>query len=188
MNQSGQPIASGRTLTREELDELDLLRAEIARLATQKDALVFVLGSYDPLKKHRLENVCNAIESTARGDISARLMDEFIPQSDGNLSGHYKFREIAMQADAIVGVVEDDQGGFTYEQGIIVERPDYFSKTYVLKKKYAPIIEKRKYSWMQSTSLFTELEYADRIYEWHGDREFATKRDELISDLQHHLR
>lgn len=172
-----------RDLTSAEREALLGLNAELARLGTLSDGFVFVVGSYHPDRKDRLVDVADSIEHWCNGDIRAKLMDQFLENTDSEVQGHLKFRKIAERADAIVGVVENDQGGFTYEQGIIVDNPEFFTKTFVLKRAYPDPIEHQQYSWMQATSLFDELERAGRLYEWTSNSTFSDTRNEVIRDL-----
>lgn len=172
-----------RDLTEKERNDLLDLDAELARMKMRCDGLVFVLGSYHPAKKPRLVEAGKVIQRSCRGTVIARLMEQFLDDGERDIPGHMKFRAIANRSDALVGVVEDDQGGFTYEQGIITDRPELFNKTFVLKRSYAPPIERARYSWMQSTSLFAELERYNRIYEWDTDRSYSTSTRRVAREI-----
>lgn len=183
MNRPGNTALFHRPLTRDEREDFLNLQAEIARLKTVSDRLIFVLGSYDDGKKVRLDRAQREIHSEAPGDYRARLMTEFLSEDDEELPGTLKFREIATQADALVGIAEDDNGGFVLEQGIITSNPAFFEKTFLLKRQYQDLLEHEHYSWMQATSLFDELERVDRIYRWRTEPEFDKALDTLITDV-----
>lgn len=188
MSGSDYQAILSRDFTREERNSMLHLSGELAYISSRFNHLIFILGSYKEEKKQRLIDVQEAIEQQIQNDAAALLMEEFLGEDEDQLPGHIKFRVIADHVDAIVGVVEDDQGGFTYEQGVIVDNPHLFQKTFVLKRAYSPTTERQKYSWMQATSLFAELEHASRIYEGSDESEYSKTGKELISDLETFLR
>ncbi|WP_256394199.1 hypothetical protein [Natronoarchaeum rubrum] len=155
---------------------------EVAELYLDHDTLVFVLGSFDDGKKHRLENFCGLTNSRPLNNAAARLMDEFLEDADRELQSNHKFKVLALHADAIVGVAEDDQGGFVMEQGILVDNPNLLDKTYLLRRNYGDDGNREKYCWMQN-GFFTELNNRNQVYDWGLGNSFDDSAREVLDDL-----
>lgn len=181
MNRSSGFLA--RDLEPHERNLLLELDRELTRISNLSDGIAFVLGSYDDTKRKRLSDVGDCLENWCHGDVHAVPMDGFLSDADGDIQGHLKFKIIATKADVIVGVLDDDRGGFTYEQAIIAENPDFFSKTYVLKRSYPTQLEHSQYNWMQATSFFDELDRVGRLYEWTTDESYDQARNRAMRDI-----
>lgn len=175
----------GRRLTPKERQSVLQLSREISELYLQNNRLIFVLGSYEEEKKSRLDEFCELVkEETVRQD-TAKLMDEFLDDDDKEnteLQGNQKFKIIANQADVIVGIAEDDVGGFVFEQGILVENQHLLDRTYLLRRDYGERRNQKEYSWMQD-SFFNELERRGQVYDWVGNGVFNTEATRLLRDL-----
>lgn len=159
-----------RDITREEMINVRTAISQHLLPLMDNEYKIFVLGSYGDGEKQYLETVQEILRDEYRNRCSSRarvfLMDD-VPGDDIWINLGIKFRLLADISDSIVGVAENDQGGFMFEQGIIATHEDYVRKTHLLKRQYASKKEEHShYSAMQASGLFDELRADNRLFEW----------------------
>ena len=167
----------GNSITPESFEDVLSLSDEIANKISYEN-LVFILGSFQDGKKTRLLSLQEQINTT-NVDSRAVLMDEFT-----NVEPIMKFRLIAHYSDRIIGICENDTGGFTLEQGIIVTKPDLFKKTHILKREYGEEEEKDNFSWMQSTGVFRRFEKRNRLWRWANSDQLEIQTQAIVNTLK----
>lgn len=125
----------GETLTPERLEAIQTaMHEDLGRFV---DATAyFVLGSYSPEERHRLEAVRDQLERDGatgdEADVDAFLMDEIHDITEFFTS---KFKLLVSYADHIVGVYAHSTGGHAWEAGyidqpILRQRTRAFYRTY----------------------------------------------------------
>lgn len=159
----------------------DLQPEEISRLTKavnshlspllQHEKCILILGSYEDEKHERLELVKEALNSQYRYQASSRaypyLMSDIGGEDDVWINYEIKFRFLADAADYIVGVAEDDSGGFLFEQGILTTEDSFRQKTVLLKREYGSSkLEHANFSAMQSNGVFQKLDRQGQLYRW----------------------
>lgn len=163
----------------EEFEALIELSSELVNPGVY-DTQCFVIGSYDPGEKSRLEHVKQEVNSWPGGTHRAYLMDEF---PDG-VHPIIEFQLIADYSDTIIGVFEHDEGGFQLELGMFILFDKYREQFSLLKRTYATEEEEHEnYNWMLSRGAFSLLDYYDSIQEWQTQDEFENEVDALLTDL-----
>lgn len=169
------------SLTPEEYEALKRGVAELSPIITT-DRSYFVLGSYGRPELRRLQLVKDRLNR--RPDAYAFLMVDVRTEWANT---YLTFRLLADYADAIVGVVEHDRGGFLVEQGYFTTLREYFEKTHVLRREYEDIMPAdvdtdvdldAPYSGMQ-TSIFEMLEDAGRLSTWATEDELRECAESL---------
>ena len=167
-----------RDITREEMIGVRNAISQHLVPLMDNEYKIFILGGYGDDEKQNLETVRGILrdEYRNRGSSRARVfLMEDVPGDDIWINFGIKFRLLADISDSIVGVAENDQGGFMFEQGIIATHPDYIEKTHLLKRQYSSKKEEHAhYSAMQESGLFAELRADDRLFEWSDTQELAT--------------
>lgn len=194
---NSNPLALLQQLCDQYLDR-DLKRDEVIQMrkATSQHLVplmehsrkIFLLGSFDDNEKERVKLVQNVFDSLyrIRGSSQARVytMDE-IPGQDIWINLDFKFRLLADISDYIVGVVEHDEGGFMFEQGILATNPDYRKRTRLLKREYGTTErEYAHYSAMQSEGLFEELDSRDQLFRWQDGGDLVEKTEDIFRDIE----
>lgn len=167
------------SLPPEEYEALMSLGADLANSSIY-DAQCFILGSYHPDKKPRLEQLRQTICDWPGGNYRAYLMEDF---PDG-LHPIVEFQLLADYSDHVIGVIEHDKGGFQLELGMIVLAHEFRDRFSLLKRTYPTEDEEHeKYNWMLDAGAFDLFEYYGDLWEWDETGEFDTRVDELLTDL-----
>lgn len=144
------------------------------------DDQCFIIGSYHPDEKPRLEYVQQVINEWSGRNHRAYLMEDF----PDDLHPIVEFRLIADYSDHIIGVFEHDEGGFQFELGMFILIDKYRGRFSLLKRTYPTKDEEReKYNWMLSKGAFTLLDYHDDLWEWSDIDEFEAEVDDLLTEL-----
>ncbi|WP_247005143.1 hypothetical protein [Halosolutus gelatinilyticus] len=184
MNEVDHSWLSDEGLSPRERQDVYRLDSELNSIRPQYDGLIFVLGNYDRGRREkRITDFREQAHEWGRADLAAVRMDQFLENVEDHLGGHCKFKVIADHADAIVPIIEDDEGGVTWEQAIIREYEKYQNKTFMMKRSYPGTHLHENYSWMQTTSLFSTLDENDRLYEWSSVLEFKVMIDNVLADI-----
>ncbi|WP_336022676.1 hypothetical protein [Halobellus salinisoli] len=171
------------SLTPEEYEALKQSVAEFTPIFSAGNSY-FVLGSYGHPEIRRLQLVKDRLNR--KPDAYAFLMVDIRSEW---MNTYLKFRLLADYTDLIVGVAEHAQGGFLVEQGYFTALEEYFTKTYVFKRKYdsldADAIDTsididNPYSGMQ-TAIFDMLDDAGRLYQWTSGDDLVDCAEALVS-------
>lgn len=177
-----------RELERDEV--IELRRAVSQHLVPLMDhpRKILLLGSFnddDEIHLEEIEKLLDAlyrVEGTSRAHVY-KMND--VPGQDMWINLDFKFRLLADIADCIVGVVEHDKGGFTFEQGILATNPDYRDKTRLLKREYDSTEEEHNhYSAMQSEGLFDELDAREQLFRWSDRAELIEGTEDIFQELE----
>lgn len=166
------------SLTNEEYEALKSLNTQLVNVS-QSDGQFFILGSYENGKKGKLIDVKKAINQWPGTNCSAYLMEDF----PGGLPSVVKFRLIADNSDYVIGICEDDKGGFQLELGMVIVLSEYFERTHLLKREYTGKKDEQKYSWMLRSGVFDQFQHHDRLWEWQTPQDFAQEAASLINRL-----
>lgn len=168
----GTPPGVLSSLHRNELDELDRLRAA--------QNVFFVLGSYDDPEKHRLTALGQILSEPSADE--AFTLEEIDPGVDVWENFYVKFRVFLLRTDHVVAVFESNDGGHELEIGEVD-----LDRVHVLKRDYESVsvdhdLEYAKYDAMLGT-LFDLLDRRDRLHEWETKREFYAAAAELSTTV-----
>ncbi|MDS0280368.1 hypothetical protein NDI85_21515 [Halomicroarcula sp. S1AR25-4] len=166
------------SLPREEYEALMAMGSELAN-PVKYDAQFFVLGSYNPNEKPKLEYLKTEANSWPGVNCRAYLMEDLAD----DLHPMVQFRVIADYSDSIIAICEHDQGGFQLELGMLLALSEYQDRFHLLKRSYSDTVEREKYNWMLDAGAFDLFDYQDRLHEWRDSAEFKAEVDTLLTDL-----
>lgn len=165
----------GETLSPDEYESLKTLNTELVN-ANRNQTSVLILGSYDRDKKPRLLYIKDSLAQSPT--CNPYLMEDF-----ADLNAVVKFQLVADQSDYIVGIVEDDQGGFQLEMGMTIVLARYFNRCTVLKRTYPEKGDRNVYNWMLQNGVFDLFDMHGRLREWGDDTPFETAAGNVVDDL-----
>lgn len=137
------------------------------------DHAFFVLGSYDPEEKSRLNETVEQLYN----DGHAFLLDDTLEAWE-NWTTHFKI--YADRATHIVGVFEHADGGHEWEAGYL-DHQKYRPKTYILKRQYPSLEPKEEPFDGMMAHYMILVARRGQLFEWNGDEDAET--DELEASL-----
>jgi len=145
-------------------DILDIIAADHA---------FFILGSYDPDEKSRLNKTADQLYN----DGHAFLLDDTL-QAWENWTTQFKI--YADRTTHIVGIFEHSDGGHEWEAGYL-DHQKYRPKTYVLKRRYPSLEPKEEPFDGMMAHYMILVDRRGQLFEWDGDED--TEAHELEQNL-----
>lgn len=137
-------------------DTLDIIAA---------DQSFFVLGSYNPEEKERLNEAVEQLYNEGH----AFLLDDTLEAWE-NWTTHFKI--YADRATHIVGVFEHSDGGHEWEAGYL-DHEEYRAKTSILKRQYPSLEpEAEPFDGMMAHYMIL-VDRRGQLFEWEGDEDIG---------------
>lgn len=137
------------------------------------DQSFFVLGSYNPEEKERLNETVRRLYNEGH----AFLLDDTLEAWE-NWTTHFKI--YADRATHIVGVFEHADGGHEWEAGYL-DHQEYRAKTHLLKRQYPSLEPKEEPFDGMMAHYMILVDRRGQLIEWEGDEDVTA--DELEESL-----
>lgn len=158
----------------------DLVNGEHLRRVKGHERRYLVAGSGEETDAgDRREVVCDLLDDRTNPSAVATRLEDFGLEDDEIRLWARVFDILCNEATHIVNVLEDFEGGYVWELGLLFA-PTYREKVWVLKRRYTdPKTEREKYDNGMGASHVTLLLSGPRAHEWIDEDELRAAVEEI---------